>query len=97
MVNHPRALAVKVSLPRPSVQGDQHDSDCYADQQYAPLMTPTVRTPLILYIVRTGACRARSPKPRLWTSRRVSCRRILIAVRPERGRVTFRKAVSSYC
>ncbi|MGW0655305.1 DUF4387 domain-containing protein [Streptomyces umbrinus] len=38
VVNHPYALAVKVSLPRPSVQGDQHDSDCYAGQQYAPLM-----------------------------------------------------------
>ncbi|MCX4418377.1 DUF4387 domain-containing protein [Streptomyces mirabilis] len=38
VVNHPRALAVKVSLPRPSAQGAQHDSDCYAGQQYAPLM-----------------------------------------------------------
>ncbi|MFE5096903.1 DUF4387 domain-containing protein [Streptomyces sp. NPDC056638] len=38
VVNHPRALAVKVSLPRPCVQGDLHDSDCYAGQQYAPLM-----------------------------------------------------------
>ncbi|MGW1208148.1 DUF4387 domain-containing protein [Streptomyces sp. NPDC002499] len=38
VVNHPRALAVKVSLPRPTVQGDLHDTDCYAGQQYAPLM-----------------------------------------------------------
>ncbi|MFJ8148705.1 DUF4387 domain-containing protein [Streptomyces sp. NPDC096048] len=38
LVNHPLALAVKVSLPRPVVQGDLHDSDCYAGQQYAPLM-----------------------------------------------------------
>ncbi|MGW6600007.1 DUF4387 family protein [Streptomyces sp. NPDC055036] len=38
VVNHPRALAVKVSLPRPTVQGDLHDSDCYAGQQYAPPM-----------------------------------------------------------
>ncbi len=38
VVNHPLALAVKVSLPRPTVQGDLHDSDCYAGQQYAPLM-----------------------------------------------------------
>ncbi|MEU0282329.1 DUF4387 domain-containing protein [Streptomyces sp. NPDC088147] len=38
VVNHPLALAVKVSLPRPAVQGDLHDSDCYAGQQYAPLM-----------------------------------------------------------
>ena len=38
VVGHPLALAVKVSLPRPAVQGDLRDSDCYAGQQYAPLM-----------------------------------------------------------
>ncbi|MFG2375313.1 DUF4387 domain-containing protein [Streptomyces sp. NPDC048504] len=38
VVNHPLALAVKVSLSRPTVQGDLHDTDCYAGQQYAPLM-----------------------------------------------------------
>ncbi|WP_055552205.1 DUF4387 domain-containing protein [Streptomyces sp. NBRC 110028] len=38
VVNHPLALAVKVSLPRPAVQGGLHDTDCYAGQQYAPLM-----------------------------------------------------------
>nr|WP_168504361.1 DUF4387 domain-containing protein [Streptomyces sp. S1D4-11]QIY93109.1 DUF4387 domain-containing protein [Streptomyces sp. S1D4-11] len=38
VVDHPLALAVKVSLPRPAVQGDLRDSDCYAGQQYAPLM-----------------------------------------------------------
>ncbi|MFF3875422.1 DUF4387 domain-containing protein [Streptomyces sp. NPDC001978] len=38
VVNHPLALAVKVSLPRPTIQGDLRDSDCYAGQQYAPLM-----------------------------------------------------------
>ncbi|MBD3004927.1 MULTISPECIES: DUF4387 domain-containing protein [unclassified Streptomyces] len=38
VVNHPSALAVKVSLPRPTVQGGPHDTDCYAGQQYAPLM-----------------------------------------------------------
>ncbi|MFF2060588.1 DUF4387 domain-containing protein [Streptomyces sp. NPDC058200] len=38
VVNHPGALAVKVSLPRPTGQGDLRDSDCYAGQQYAPLM-----------------------------------------------------------
>ncbi|MFC5826340.1 DUF4387 domain-containing protein [Nonomuraea insulae] len=38
VVGHPLALAVKVSLPRPAVQGDLHDTDCYAGQQYAPLM-----------------------------------------------------------
>lgn len=35
--------------------------------------TPTARTPEPV-IVRTGACRARPPKPWLWTSRRVSSR-----------------------
>jgi hypothetical protein len=44
LVNHPAALAVKVSLPRPHVQGDARDSDCYAGQQYAPLMDLTVGT-----------------------------------------------------
>ncbi|MFF9496362.1 DUF4387 domain-containing protein [Streptomyces flaveolus] len=38
LVNHPLALAVKVSLPRPVAQGSLDDTDCYAGQQYAPLM-----------------------------------------------------------
>ncbi|AGP52450.1 DUF4387 domain-containing protein [Streptomyces rapamycinicus] len=38
LVHHPLALAVKVSLPRPAAQGGPHDTDCYAGQQYAPLM-----------------------------------------------------------
>ncbi len=38
LVNHPLALAVKVSMPRPQVQGGLHDADCYAGQQYGPLM-----------------------------------------------------------
>ncbi|MFI6436578.1 DUF4387 domain-containing protein [Streptomyces sp. NPDC050759] len=42
LVNHPLALAVKVSLPRPTVQGDLRDNDCYAGQQYAPLMDLSV-------------------------------------------------------
>ncbi len=42
VVNHPLALAVKVSLPRPTIQGDLRDSDCYAGQQYAPLMAMTL-------------------------------------------------------
>ncbi len=29
---------MKVSLPRPLVQGELRDTDCYAGQQYAPLM-----------------------------------------------------------
>lgn len=42
LVNHPLALAVKVSLPRPETQGSLRDADCYAGQQYAPLMDLTV-------------------------------------------------------
>ncbi|HZX03994.1 DUF4387 domain-containing protein [Kribbella sp.] len=42
LVNHSRALAVKVSLPRPIPQGDLRDSDCYAGQQYAPLLDLTL-------------------------------------------------------
>ncbi|GHJ98001.1 hypothetical protein SNE510_75200 [Streptomyces sp. NE5-10] len=38
LVGHPLALAVKVSLPRPVVQGSLGDTDCYAGRQYAPLM-----------------------------------------------------------
>ncbi|WP_251982564.1 DUF4387 family protein [Streptomyces violaceusniger] len=36
LVNHPLALAVKVSLSRPTIQGDLRDNDCYAGQRYAP-------------------------------------------------------------
>ena len=32
------ALAIKASIPRPSVQGDLLDSDGHGGQQYAPLM-----------------------------------------------------------
>ena len=32
------ALAIKASIPRPSTQGDLHDSDGHGGQQYAPLM-----------------------------------------------------------
>ncbi|WRZ78390.1 DUF4387 domain-containing protein (plasmid) [Streptomyces sp. NBC_01237] len=45
VVNHPLALAVKVSLPRPTTQGDLRDSDCYAGQQYAPLMAMNLPGP----------------------------------------------------
>jgi hypothetical protein len=34
----PLALAIKVSLPRPVVQGSLRDADSYAGQQYGPLM-----------------------------------------------------------
>lgn len=32
------ALAVKASIPRPTIQGDIYDSDGHGGQQYAPLM-----------------------------------------------------------
>jgi hypothetical protein len=32
---HDAALAVKVSIPRPIVQGNLEDPDCYGGQQYA--------------------------------------------------------------
>ena len=38
LVFHERALALKVSLPRPKVQCAPGDTDCYAGQQYAPLL-----------------------------------------------------------
>jgi len=38
LVFHERALALKVSLPRPKVQCAPDDSDCYAGQQYPPLL-----------------------------------------------------------
>ncbi|MGI5405533.1 DUF4387 domain-containing protein [Streptomyces chartreusis] len=44
LVNHPLALAVKVSFPRPEIQGDLRDADCYAGQQYAPLMDLPIET-----------------------------------------------------
>jgi len=38
LVFHEPALALKVSLPRPQVQMAPDDADCYAGQQYAPLL-----------------------------------------------------------
>jgi hypothetical protein len=38
LVFHERALAAKVSIPRPIFQGELEDGDCYGGQQYAPLM-----------------------------------------------------------
>jgi hypothetical protein len=32
---HDAALALKVSIPRPTIQGALEDSDCYGGQQYA--------------------------------------------------------------
>jgi hypothetical protein len=33
-----KALAFKMSIPRPRIQGDILDSDCHGGQQYSPLI-----------------------------------------------------------
>lgn len=38
----PHAMAIKVSLPRPCIQGSLEDADSYAGQQYGPLMALTL-------------------------------------------------------
>jgi hypothetical protein len=38
LVYHDNAMAIKASMPRPIVQGDLADSDCYGGQQYVPLL-----------------------------------------------------------
>jgi hypothetical protein len=38
LVFHERALAAKVSIPRPHFQGEIEDGDYYGGQQYAPLL-----------------------------------------------------------
>ena len=35
LFEHDTALAVKVSIPRPAIQGALEDTDCYGGQQYA--------------------------------------------------------------
>lgn len=37
-VFHERALAAKISMPRPHFQCDPEDNDCYGGQQYATLV-----------------------------------------------------------
>jgi hypothetical protein len=37
------ARAMKISMPRPVVQGDPGDGDCYGGQQYAPLLGVLIR------------------------------------------------------
>jgi len=46
LVFHERALAAKVSLPRPHFQGEIEDGDCYGGQQYAPLMDINIEDPV---------------------------------------------------
>jgi hypothetical protein len=31
-------MAIKASMPRPIVQGELEDGDCYGGQQYVPLL-----------------------------------------------------------
>jgi hypothetical protein len=38
LVFHERALAAKISFPRPHFQCDLDDNDCYGGQQYATLV-----------------------------------------------------------
>ncbi len=38
VVYHDNALAIKASMPRPVVQGDLADGDCYGGQQYVDLL-----------------------------------------------------------
>jgi len=38
LVHQDSALAVKISIPRPVVQGSRQDTDSYAGQQYVPLL-----------------------------------------------------------
>ncbi|MDT7951590.1 MAG: DUF4387 family protein [Acetobacteraceae bacterium] len=33
------ARAIKVSIPRPAIQGDRDNGDLYGGQQHAPLVT----------------------------------------------------------
>ena len=40
-----KCLAIKVSIPRPVFQGEIHDSDSHAGQQYPPLMDLEIPTP----------------------------------------------------
>lgn len=36
---HDAARAIKISIPRPAIQGDRDDGDMYGGQQHAPLVT----------------------------------------------------------
>ena len=35
---HPAAVAVKISMPRPVIQGSADDTDCYGGQQHSLLL-----------------------------------------------------------
>ncbi len=38
VVYHDNAMAIKASMPRPVIQGDLDDGDCYGGQQYVELL-----------------------------------------------------------
>ena len=42
-VGFPTANAIKLSFPRPRIQGDPGETDMYSGQQYAPLLDLDVR------------------------------------------------------
>ncbi|MES2258065.1 MAG: DUF4387 domain-containing protein [Pseudomonadota bacterium] len=43
LVYHDSALALKISMPRPTIQCDPGDNDCYGGQQYVPLLDIVVQ------------------------------------------------------
>ena len=38
LYDFPAAWAIKFTIPRPYIQGDLHDTDCFGGQQYGPLV-----------------------------------------------------------
>lgn len=40
---HDAARAIKISIPRPTIQGDRDDGDMYGGQQHAPLVDLVVQ------------------------------------------------------
>ena len=39
IINYDPAIAIKITIPRPTISGDTNDSDVYGGQQYGPLVT----------------------------------------------------------
>ena len=38
VINYDPAIAIKITIPRPTISGDTNDSDVYGGQQYGPLV-----------------------------------------------------------
>lgn len=38
LITHDAARAIKISIPRPNIQGSREDGDMYGGQQYGPLV-----------------------------------------------------------